>query len=453
MNKLLLVSISCATIVALILTPKLRTNYIPLRQISSSKNPSSSLQQQRRMLKWIREEDGGPWIWQQTMDPRTVDPKFNNYDSPKSTMTPLHVCDRKAPVPYDKDQDMEILQKYGACPLLNQSPEKTTVLVLEGMEKFGRTGNNLIELLHSFQYGKDHDVLVAIEQGSWATHLILHMWMAIEDNTDMDAWVHFVERALCVKIFAHQEELRQYKKTIRMDTRELFMYQPIDHDQNMYVEFQGHLIRTLWRSYNKGVGYNMRHQRVKDMCSVLDTMFGNDKKEVVYSVIHSRSLLGEAGKETGKQLLARISENVGCDPVAALNMEPEYIKAILQPLGMLDKPILFITDHQRPEILEKLQLDPDIGPNIHLIPKEVSWVGKDIPKEASWIGGDMTVAVMANVFIGNPASTFSGFIAKSRVALGYDTNYLFRKKNEYGRWIDVCDERCVFDKWVMYNMS
>jgi len=128
--------------------------------------------------------------------------------------------------------------------------------------------------------------------------------------------------------------------------------------------------------------------------------------------------------------------------MAALDMEPEYVKAILEPLGMLKHPILFITDHQRPEILEKLLADPDIGPNIRLI-----------PEGSSWVGGDITVALMSNVFIGNPASSFSGFIAKSRVALGYDTNYLFRRKNQNGKWVDVCDHRCIFDKKVMNAMS
>ena len=124
-------------------------------------------------------------------------------------------------------------------------------------------------------------------------------------------------------------------------------------------------------------------------------------------------------------------------------MEPEYVRAILEPLGMLGSPILFITDNQRPEILERLLEDPDIGPNIQLI-----------PPDASWIGGDITAALMADVFIGNPASTFSGFIAKSRVALGYhDTTYMFRKKDDDGKWVDACSKICIYDRKIMHAMS
>ena len=55
----------------------------------------------------------------------------------------------------------------------------------------------------------------------------------------------------------------------------------------------------------------------------------------------------------------------------------------------------FNTIHQRPQILERLMADPDLGPNILLI-----------PSEASWIGGDITLATMASVSIGNSALWF-----------------------------------------------
>ncbi|KAL7531382.1 hypothetical protein ACHAXR_004006 [Thalassiosira sp. AJA248-18] len=357
-------------------------------------------------------------------------------------MAPLRVCERKAPVPHEID--MRILRKYARCPLLNhRPPDKTTILLLSGMQTFGRTGNNLIEFLHSLQYGRDQNVLVAIVYGSWAPRMITDMWMAIQADSDQNraAWREFVEQAFCVKILDDAAEAKQYRKVIQMDTRDIFMYK---HDTagfgllNRYAEFQGHIIRDFYRFYNDGNGINTRRLPVQDMCSVLDTMFGVDKRSVVYSVIHSRSLEGAPGL----RLLGRIARYVGCDPVAALDMEPEYIKAILEPLGMLDKPIVFITDHQRPEILEKLLADPDIGRSIRFI-----------PEEASWVGGDITVATMADVFIGNPASSFSGFIAKSRVALGYDTNYLFRRKNDNGEWVDVCDERCIFDSKAMSSMA
>ena len=66
---------------------------------------------------------------------------------------------------------MEMMRKYGSCPLLGNPPEETKILLLEGMETYGRTGNNLIEILHSLQYGKDNGYVVAIRFWSWPTLL------------------------------------------------------------------------------------------------------------------------------------------------------------------------------------------------------------------------------------------------------------------------------------------
>ncbi|KAL9179993.1 hypothetical protein ACHAXT_007963 [Thalassiosira profunda] len=373
----------------------------------------------------------------QTADQIQTDgaPPTDAVSAARPTLPPLQICDRKAPI--DHDVDLQILSKYyGQCPLLRQPPEKTTILLLSGVQTFGRTGNNLIEWLHALQYAKDHDALVAITSGSWPIQLITNLWMSIQGG-DINQWQENFEGTFCVKILEDATLAEQYRRVIHMDTRDLFLYR---HKGllNQYVEFQGSIIRNLYRYYNDGKGFNVRQKQVRDMCSVLDSLFGNEKPSAVYSVIHSRSLEGEPGL----RLLGRIARMVGCDPTAALDMEPEYIKAILEPLGMLEHPILFITDHQRPEILEKLLADPEIGPNIRLI-----------PQEASWIGGDITVATLSDVFIGNPASSFSGFIAKSRVALGYTTTYLFRRKNAKGEWEDVCDGRCIFDKKVMHAMA
>ena len=179
------------------------------------------------------------------------------------------------------------------------------------------------------------------------------------------------------------------------------------------------------------------------MCSVIEKEF---VKHLDYTVIHSRSLEGEPGK----RLLARVAHASGCDDTAALKMTPEYIKSILRPLNMLDKPILFITDHQRQgkETLKNLLADKEIGPSIRY--------DKSLGGGSSWVGGDITAATLATVFIGNPASTLSGFIAKSRIALGYDNTYLFRKRKEKGNdvdWIDTQTPIKIFDRQVMGSHS
>ena len=53
------------------------------------------------------------------------------------------------------------------------------------------------------------------------------------------------------------------------------------------------------------------------------------------------------------------------------------------------------------------------------------------------------------ILVGNPASWFAGFIAKTRLALGFGHNYLFRARDEEGRWRTVCGDHCIFDKTIM----
>ncbi len=140
--------------------------------------------------------------------------------------------------------------------------------------------------------------------------------------------------------------------------------------------------------------------------------------------------------------MKRMARHSGCDPIAALQMEPDYVKSILRPLGMMAYPIVVITDGQDPSVLERLLDDNEIGRLIRVI-----------PPDASWYGGDMTTALLGSVFIGNPASTYSAFIAKARVALGFGHNYLYRAKNEIGEWRTVCGDNCLFDRTVVGFMA
>ena len=424
-------------------------------------------------------------------DPRTVELKegsfaLSNENSSPPPLPPLRICNREAPISHRLD--MDINDKYRReCVRHKRQPSKdedTSILLLHEIKTFGRTGNNLIEFLHALQYARDNDLLLVVTSGCWVPHLLTNMWLSIRiDNPDIEKqsplrieamghWTTLLEQLFCIKIITTSgtvtdvqiDELvsqlsERYKNVIQMSTKELFLMfrtnanYPTILDE--YIDYQCFIIRTLYRYYNTGYGVNMRNKPVRDMCSVIDATFGGSSTTTatssssttttstaaIYSVIHSRSLEGEPGI----RLLEKISRRSKCDPLGALLMEPEYIISILAPLNMLHHPILFITDHQNPSIYDKLLADPIIGPYIQLI-----------PEDSSWVGGDITVAIMANVFIGNPASTFSGFIAKSRIALGYDssTTVMFRAKdNASGKWVTVCEDRCIFDAQIMNAMA
>ncbi len=346
---------------------------------------------------------------------------------------PLEVCGR--PADAGTAEDLAALRRFARCPEI--TPDRP-ILILNGRDAWGRTGNNLVELLHAIQYARDKDVQLGIGVHSWAMDVVQGMWLSAES----DDWEGELESALCAKIFHDKNELRAWEdrnNTVYVESRELFIYgNNIDRPLGEYTAGQEHVLRTLFRHYNDGGGVDHGGSPVRDVCTGIDALFGARRKHAIYSAIHARSLEGAPGR----RMMNRLARHTGCDPNAALRMEPEYVKSILRPLGMMAYPVVVITDGQDPSVLQRLLDDEEIGSIVYVV-----------PPEASWYGGDMALAIMSNVFIGNPVSTFSAFIAKARLSLGFGHNYLFRAKDENGEWRTVCGDNCLFDKAVVGPMA
>ena len=333
---------------------------------------------------------------------------------------PFYICDRPADLG-------ERAQFSTSCPG-STNPKK--LLLLDGTNTYGRTGNNLIEFLHALQYSRDNDILLGVQYGSWAMRLLPRMWLSITDEPSK--WLSEFEKAFCLKVIHRKIELKQYD-VIRVDTKDLLLYRS-NQSFVQYAAFQQQVLRTLFQNYNRGKGTTLAGLNTRSMCEGIDAIFGKDSSSVIYSVIHLRKL-----EKVGYAILGAVSKHTGCDPRAAIEMRPDYVRQILKPLKMLNHPIVIIGDNKNFEAMQRLLDDPEIGPNIVFV-----------PKSAVWNGGDMTLAIMSNVFIGNPASSFSGFIAKSRLALGKGHTYLFRARNDEGKWHTVCGDSCVFDNKITH---
>lgn len=318
--------------------------------------------------------------------------------------------------------------KESDCPGLNSN----TILLLEGTQTYGRTGNQLIEFLHALQYARDNDIILGVKYGSWAMRLLNRMWLAVAD-VDQSEWEVTFQNSFCVRIIHSNQELKQWNNVIRMDTKDLLLYKSNASFQQ-YASFQQHTLRTLFQNYNTGEGTTLAGFPTRSMCEGVDTLFGIDRKSAIYSVIHLRKL-----EEVGYAILGNVAKHTGCDPRAAIEMRPDYVRTILKPLGMLHHPIVIISDGQHQDAIQRLIDDSEIGPKITLV-----------PQESSWKGGDMMLGILSNVFIGNPASSFSSFIAKSRLAMGKGHNYLFRARDGEGRWQTVCGDSCVFDNDISH---
>ena len=93
-----------------------------------------------------------------------------------------------------------------------------------------------------------------------------------------------------------------------IDSKSLFKYASMVPISGK-VKYWGHIIRTMFRSYNNGIGFTMVQLPVRNMCSVLDV-----KDLAVYTVVHSRLLEGRSGFH----ILSRVCGFGCCDHNAAL---------------------------------------------------------------------------------------------------------------------------------------
>jgi len=337
---------------------------------------------------------------------------------------PLHICDR--PTNHVMMQHPNVNQ-----PCLSITQDKP-LLLLEGSIARGRTGNNLMELLHAIQLTKDQDIQLGMMKQSWAMKLVTDLWFETNENTNTFDY-DILERSLSIKIFDSPEEVEGWN-VMHMTTQELFVYHsPLSVPD--YMASQLDIFRRLFQSIlYAGQGINLGSlstSDTRDMCSGISELFPT-LEERSYTVIHSRH-----------RGYKKVSKKTGCDLTAALEMQPEYIKSLLQPLGMLGYPIVLITDGEDPAVQERLARDEDIGRQLRVL-----------DKSSSTLGGEMTLAMMSQVFIGNPGSSLSAFIAKARSSFGFEHNKMYMAKDSTtGQWQSVCDDQCLFDYDIMGDQA
>ena len=137
---------------------------------------------------------------------------------------------------------------------------------------------------------------------------------------------------------------------------------------------------------------------------------------------HQASFSGSLEKTNS--LLSELNKSTGLDHSAAVEMSPEYVKAFLAPLKMLNSDIYPIAtgeyetlDTSVAERVQALLSDYVLGDLIRL------------PEESRHLGSVLYFAVLADVYIGNPVDHNSLWIARMRCALGLCSNtFILTKK-------------------------
>lgn len=344
----------------------------------------------------------------------------------------LHLSDMPhAPTNSDHTQ-------YGITNWNRSDFANATVFMHDPRGIHGRTGNQIRGFFHAYDYARDHH-----------GPLVMH-----GDGFPLDTTLRKLYLGL------HRKDLVERLGLIMYDTvpevwrdgmfvlgtrwaRDYVSDHSAEYTQYDMIQHRHYIIQQLYRMTGEEMELHPDSEGAKDMCASYHAFFGKDgpqqsggilneehgiTKRITekYTIIHSRSF-------EGKSFLEEAHRHYGVDARASIDYPPDLISSILSPLGMNNNSILMITDGQNTEVPDRLASDPAIGPYFQVV-----------PQSASTMTGDIMLAILSDVFIGNPASSFSQYIAMVRYALGLGKSYLYVRRGTGDRWEMFCDDETCF---------
>lgn len=352
-----------------------------------------------------------------------------------TTESPFSMCDRPTPLNYAMHPKMTQQVIYSGNTFAPQWPTQNKLLLLRKDDYlFGHIGNQINSLIHAYNYARDHELQLGTTFHGWVIEAIQFMGYESNDNKELR---NEIQNELGIKIIRNSTDLVGYDEVIQLSAKDLYFYKSPRDNWEKNMNFHVGILRRILLRYNRALGYAHHGLRATNACRTLDDLFHESRSGIKYTVIHSRYLEGRAQFK-----LDALAKTSGLTPKGALEMSPKYIRTILKPMGMLNHPIILLSDGELPSVEQGLLKDPVIGPKLIVLGNKTSLSGPDA-----------ALAILSDVYIGNPASVTSGYIARSRYALGYneEQTYMFQKEH-LDKWISVCNAKCIFNPWVMNNL-
>jgi len=272
---------------------------------------------------------------------------------------------------------------------------------------YGSVGIQLNAFFRAFDYSHDTRLPLYITQDNYFFSTAFFKLFMGGYNKDASFW-EMLEEILGAKIVENESALTKqgYVAQDHKTPEELNEYVG---DELVATQIRNHRDTVLRKLFQ----YPTLTGGDDDVCS-LTRSEGPSKK---YTVIH-------LSDEKTNSLLKQLERSTGLDHSAAVEMSPEYVKAFLAPLKMLNSDIYPIAtgeyDRVDTSVAERVQAllnDYVLGDLIRL------------PKENRHLGSVLYFAVLADVYIGNPVDHNSMWIARMRCALGLcSTTFILTKK-------------------------
>lgn len=262
------------------------------------------------------------------------------------------------------------------------------MLLRPDAREFGQTGNQIREFFHAFDMARDENATIFLTEEGFPMKVLREIFLGLEGGTPY--WKERAESLFGVKVIDQLnddnliesfESWEYIQKTVK-----LFRYRSTRHTLEQRKNHRRYLLQNLYQLTAHEMMLNPHSQSTTALCSSLYAFFGVGEKSGddqstsyysynitdKYTVIHSRYLL---------RLGALAEHKLGVDSQALTNMPPDFISAILSPLGMLNNSIIMISDGQNIEAAERLSLDTVVGPVFQLVPSNISSMVSDMVRK------------------------------------------------------------------------
>ena len=309
------------------------------------------------------------------------------------------------------------------------------VLISGYADMFGGLGCQFNSFFHAYDYAAEKKQPIYMTKNNWALDNVIYpLFFGGSVGKHVKFWTA-LQDALGIKIVENERVLSTAGVTAEHKNQKSLYY----------TNSQKYDAKTL-RNSRDTIFRNLFQYPSKDVCAIID---GNDfpmEDSDKYTVVHF-STPGIGG------YLKQLNDRMGKDLSDANAMKPDYIKNILKQLDMLNQPILPIdTDSANADQAahKLIGADPDLAKQIKYEKGHLNFINKT--PGSTWnrsVASYIYLAVLADVYIGNPVDQLSLWIARMRYSLGIKNSYVLTEKKG-DNWVSFIDDETYL---VLYDSS
>ena len=341
------------------------------------------------------------------------------------------ICGRKVPINLLEESKKAIpaLDPSKTTPV---SKEEALLLSKNTMTASFRTiGDSFVSFFHAYDMAHNTNKPLYMTEDSWPVQILFPLFFSPASKEEHDTLWSNVADALGIQVVKDKAALtaKGFKQVDEKNELMELFYTHANVDPAKIRNHRSAILRKLF--FRPALGGKVT------VCDTINGLLGSgtDRETKKYTVIH----IADPGQ---KKYLPKLNGGTGKDHKAATEMQPEYVKNILKRVDdMMKHDIYTIDSSDKPddEVHTRLAKDAELKTQLKCL--------RD--KRLEGLGGKMYLAVLADVYLGNPTDHTSMWIARMRYALGMKHTYIFTEKRG-DNWVSYMNDDEYLD---LYNTA